>query len=415
MVSMSRPAVAHQYAKAVEHQTTQETQQDQRASADAWALTDQITRGVQSAAPLSGLTTGWHAEVTQQAQVVADRVKGIDAQKAGTARRSKAVRDALDATRELNALLTTTRRQDPIAHRTWSATHKPVRALHRQLTSEARRTATRHHLNRAAGPAARLDVASPAYGQVRANGLAELFPANTVHAQRSTAVVAGNDCELQSVTHYHVRSASLDPGRLATDGAARDALREAVADPSDRRIDALQAELNRLCEPTPDSRTTRRSVPVRARHTVSVSRSEAVQIGDGSTMKVDSRIVVEQTRLPIVDLLARDKALTRAYVESLREPSPGPATARFLGRVVDASRTVNDRTVLDHAKGLPRSDTSLLSLFGLAVVDRADAVMIGSGNRLRTRSEVHRPGLSRGTVLKDLAKVGDRARRGLRS
>ncbi len=62
-------------------------------------------------------------------------------------------------------------------------------------------------------PAAILDVAAPVHGRVGVIGLARFFPAHTVHAQRSTAVVTGNYCELRSVDHYHIHrvSVSLDP------------------------------------------------------------------------------------------------------------------------------------------------------------------------------------------------------------
>ena len=51
---------------------------------------------------------------------------------------------------------------------------------------------------------ATLDVAAPSHGRVRISGLARFFPAHTIHARRSTAVVTADDCELRSVDHYHV-------------------------------------------------------------------------------------------------------------------------------------------------------------------------------------------------------------------
>lgn len=45
---------------------------------------------------------------------------------------------------------------------------------------------------------ATLEVAAPAHGSIRVSGLARFFPAHTVHARKSTAVVAASNCELQS-------------------------------------------------------------------------------------------------------------------------------------------------------------------------------------------------------------------------
>ena len=56
---------------------------------------------------------------------------------------------------------------------------------------------------------ATLVLAAPSHSQVRVSGLARFFPAHTIHARRSTAVVTADDCELQSVDHYHVHRVSV--------------------------------------------------------------------------------------------------------------------------------------------------------------------------------------------------------------
>src|SRR6266571_2373853 len=47
---------------------------------------------------------------------------------------------------------------------------------------------------------ATLQVASPSHGEVRISGVARFFPAHTVHARRSTAVVTADNCELRALS-----------------------------------------------------------------------------------------------------------------------------------------------------------------------------------------------------------------------
>jgi hypothetical protein len=255
-------------------------------------------------------------------------------------------------------------------------------------------------------PAARLDVASPAHGQVRTCGLARFFPAHTIHAQRSTAVVAGNNCTLQSVDHYHVHrvSVSLDP--LLTDGPAREALQQLLRAPHDSaRIADFQRALRRLSTASADRGPTHDSTSARPSHVTSVMASTAVQQGDGSRMNVTSRYVVEESVLPIVDLLAEDKDLVRSFAEALLEDQPGPGRVAFLRDLRRVCGSVDDLALLDHARDLDASDTHLLCLFGFAFADQASAVMIGSGNELVVRMQVDHPGLSQGDVLADLVQL----------
>jgi hypothetical protein len=70
-----------------------------------------------------------------------------------------------------------------------------------------------------------------------------------------------------------------------------------------------------------------------------------------------------------------------------------------------AGNATDDLALLNHATGLPEADASILSLFGIARVDRASAVLVGSGNELLTSTDVHRPGLSRTSIVGDLARI----------
>jgi hypothetical protein len=406
MAAMTRVAVTHSVSSPATQRPNAQPAAPTRARPSGYA--SEIMRATRLAgAP----TPARYTALRRQAETVERRVRR--AESAVEVSRQRAAREALDATRELNELLAAARREGAVGHRIWSAAHKPAEALQRQLAGEAGRVATRGAGGPrlpTAGPAARLDVAAAPHGEVRSYGWAELFPAGTVHAHRSTAVVAGNNCLLESSTHYHVQRASMSAGRLATDRAAREALRRAAEDPSERRIDDLMRELKRIDAPTPAHGPAQRSVPLRARHTTYISGAEAAQVGDGSRMTVNTRFVVEETHIPLVGLLAADRELTRAFVASLREPAPGAATSHFLAHVLAAAGGVDDRMILEHAQGVPRPDTRLLSIFGMARVDRAEAVMVGSNNQLRTHTTIHRPGLGRHTVLHDLAKLAEHAR-----
>jgi len=255
-------------------------------------------------------------------------------------------------------------------------------------------------------PAARLDVASPAHGQVRAWGLARFFPAHTIHAQRSTAVVAGNNCRLQSVDHYHVHrvSVSLDP--LLSDGRAGRALQRLLRAPADSgRTADFQREMRQLSTATPDRAPTRTSMQVRPSHVTSITSSTAVQQGDGSRMNVVSRYVVEESVLPVADLLAADRSLVRSLAQSLLEQQPGPGRAAFLRDLRRVSGGVDDLALLDHATDLETRDTWFASLLGFATVTSASAVMVGSGNELVTGMRLEHPRLGRADVLADLAQL----------
>jgi hypothetical protein len=282
----------------------------------------------------------------------------------------------------------------------------PVMTFDRLADSAGSRAGTQTKVTPRLRPAARLDVASPAHGQVRVWGLARFFPAHTIHAQRSTAVVAGNNCRLQSVDHYHVHrvSVSLDP--LLTDRPASRALERLLEAPTDSgRIADLQREARRLSTATPDRGPTHSSMQVRPSHVTSIMSSTAVQQGDGSRMNVVSRYVVEESVLPIVDLLAADEGLVRSLAQSLLEHQPGTGRAAFLRELRRVSADVDDLALLDHATDLETRDTWFASLLGLATVSNASAVLVGSGNELVTGMRLDHPSLRRADVLADLAQL----------
>ena len=253
--------------------------------------------------------------------------------------------------------------------------------------------------------AGRLDVAAPAHGQVRTWGLARFFPAHTIHAQRSSAVVAGNNCRLEKVDHYHVHRMSVSFDPLLKDGSARKALQRLLTDPTDSRITEFQSQLRRLITPLHDHGRTEASMDIRPSHVTSIMFADAVQLSDGSRMNHTTRYVVEETVLPIVDLLAKDRGLVRSFAMTLQESAPGPQRAAFLKDLGRATGNVDDLALLDHSADLDTRDTQLMSLFGFAAVDRAAAIMIGSNNTMVADLRVDHPDLSRGDLLDDLGRL----------
>jgi hypothetical protein len=257
---------------------------------------------------------------------------------------------------------------------------------------------------------ATLQVAAPSHGEVsHVPVLARFFPAHTVHARRSTAVVTGDHCELKSTDHYHVHRVSISLEPLTKAGSpGRAALRELLKNPTEGGIAQFQQSMRRIANP-PEHRDTRATVPVQAHHRTLVTSSENVQQGYGSRMTVKTHYVVEESQLPIVDLLARDSSLVRSLVAAVNEPRPGPDTRKFLRSAAGSAGRTSELALLDHCTGLSQRDTAIYWLFGVDVVDRAAAVMVGSRNRLRTSMQVHRGALAPGRILADLDQARKQA------
>ena len=258
---------------------------------------------------------------------------------------------------------------------------------------------------------ATLEVAAPSHGQVRVSGLARFFPAHTVHARRSTAVVTANNCDLYSIDHYHVHRVSVSLEPLLTRGSpGHSALQGLLKDRTDSGIARFQRSMRRLANP-PEHREAQVSVPVQDDPRTLVTSSTAVQQGDGSQMNVKTHYVIEETELPIIDLLARDRSLVRSLAAAVDEPERGPAARKFLRDALQSAGCTDDLALLDHSADPRTAGASIFWLFGVDVVDRASAVMVGSGNRLRTDMRVDRGRLSPGTVLADLDRVRQHAAR----
>jgi hypothetical protein len=202
----------------------------------------------------------------------------------------------------------------------------------------------------------------------------------------------------------HRITVSLD---ALAEGAAGRALRNLLETPTDSgRITAFQNALRALTSPA-DHGPTQVSAPVRISHVTSVMSSDYVQVGDGARMNTKSRYVIEESELPIIPLLASDRKLVESFARALGQDSFTDATMTFLGDLAHACGDISDLDLIDNATDLQSRDALLCGLFGVAVVDRAHAVMIGSGNALESDMRVDRPSLSRGDLVTDIAMLSE--------
>lgn len=249
---------------------------------------------------------------------------------------------------------------------------------------------------------ATLQVASHAHGQVRVPVLARFFPAHTVHARRLTGVVAASHCRLKATDHYHVHRVTVGFDELLGEG--RDALRDLFKDRSDAGIARFQRAMKRIAD-RPGQGDTQASVLVREDPNTLIISSKAVQLGDGSRMNVNTHYVLEESRLPVADLLARDEDLVRSFLAAVDGPEAGPETRRFLSDALRRAGRADDFSVLSHGSGLPTPDTSIRWIFGVNSVAWASAVMVGRDNDLLTIMRIERGSLSPGRMRNDLRRV----------
>jgi hypothetical protein len=255
-----------------------------------------------------------------------------------------------------------------------------------------------------------LQVASPSHGEVSFPGVARFFPKHTVHARDCTAVVEGNNCELQSEDHYHVQHTSVSLEPLLEEGSAQHAaFLDLLDDPSDAGVRRFQREMTRCSDGPSESRNAQASVPLRQDPRVVLSGVAAVHQGDGTRTNLKTRYIVEDSELPIVELLAEDKSLVESLVAASAEDKDGPAARAFYRGALRAAGRVDDARLLDYATDLHDPGTVLSGFFGTARVTRASAVMIGTGNTLQSDMQVHRVKPDRGAILADLGQIRELA------
>lgn len=271
-----------------------------------------------------------------------------------------------------------------------------------------------HVVSRSFRPVVQLDVAVPPHAQVRTVGLGRFFPAGTVHnaqIHRSGGAVTANNCHLTQMDHYHIHRATVSVSPLLQmSQAAKDALNKVARNPDDMAsVRTFQRQLEPFRTPeAPGRLSNRASRKVAAEYHTTTQECTAVQQGDYSNMNISNKYVLEETVLPLVDLLAEHAKVVQSFARTLGQPGRADYQAKFQRSVLDAAGCVEDLELLSNASDLQATpDASLSTFFGTAKVDRASAVMIGTGNQLDMQSKVDRPSFSRSDLLADLDKLGE--------
>jgi hypothetical protein len=268
---------------------------------------------------------------------------------------------------------------------------RPERAYRRQWPGSARADEVRLDYH----GVGTLQVATHAHDGISTRGLGLMFPAHTVHARDSTAVVVGNNCELTQVDHVHIRQAVIaDDDALRSPQVERVLAKAVPGRDNSRVVRDLRATLNRLVERPADNGPSRAERKLRADCTAEIYDCESVQLGDDAMTRLDSHYVVERMVIPAGALLADSEDLARRYVDVVTGADGDPgALAGFLCDLVGTAENATDDNILGYADGLPRQPATLLGLFGMATIDDMTSIMIGTGNELHTELDLTTAGM----------------------
>ncbi|GIG88698.1 hypothetical protein [Plantactinospora endophytica] len=250
--------------------------------------------------------------------------------------------------------------------------------------------------------AVRMEIYAPLHGRIHTTALTRFFPAHTIHTDRATTVVRGDDCRLKQVDHYHVNRVT-----LSLDGVAgTPAFAELLADPTDAaRIRAFQGSLRAVAATPEPPGQTELSVAARSNPIVGTNDAAVVVQADGSRTTVNSRYVVDESVLPVAELLIGDGRLVRFLAEAVLEPVAGDQTAEFLRAALRAGGRFGELALLEHAIDLPQRQTKVFSLFGAYDVGDAATVMIGAGNTREAVTRVNRAVPKKQNLLAELAEL----------
>lgn len=235
-----------------------------------------------------------------------------------------------------------------------------------------------------------LQVATHAHDEIGTRGLGLMFPAHTVHARDSTAVVVGDGCELTQTDHVHVRQAVVSDDDALRSRQVEKVLARAVPGEDNAAVARdLRETLTRLVEQPEGTGPSTAERRLRAGCTAEIYDCESVQLGDDAMTRLDSHYVVERTVIPAGALIAGSDDLAGRYVDLVTGTDRDPgALAGFLCDLVGAAGNTTDDNILGYADGLPREPATLLGLFGMAVADRMSCIMIGTGNELHAELDL---------------------------
>ncbi|ALG10511.1 hypothetical protein [Kibdelosporangium phytohabitans] len=244
---------------------------------------------------------------------------------------------------------------------------------------------------------AQLQVHAPVHAGVHVVGVV-LRTVSGVRVSNSRGVVVGNDCRLRNRDHYHVEYVTVDPEPLTTlleeHAGARSALRELAGQPGSRA--AIRRFQRAIAPPRAEepAMAVRQALDPGAE--VSIDLSRDIQIGDNTRLDLDRDYVVDEARLSLVELLARDPELVAAFAGFVRGTDARPFREALL-RVADRA---HDFELLHSAVEIERRPAQvLLGPDRTAEVDGAtNGVMIGSGNQVVHQLRVDRPDAEAGDL-----------------
>jgi hypothetical protein len=259
-------------------------------------------------------------------------------------------------------------------------------------------------------PVAWLHVAAPAHGRVRAWGLGSFVRAHDIRAQDSTAVVTANDCTLNYADHYHIRRVSFDLDTLQKDAGTWTALLALVRDPDDAGAqDRFRRRLCRLVEPVhePDDAVHREQISSSV--TARVRSCEVVQQGDGSRLDATTNYHLRVAEIPLAEVLHAHPELVAPFAAALRPDRAPGRLDDVVARILDRAGDPEDATLLRHARDLLPADTATRSLFGHTRVDRAAAVMVGTGNVMNRATRVDHASLRARDLRTELDRLRPKA------
>jgi hypothetical protein len=239
-------------------------------------------------------------------------------------------------------------------------------------------------------PEAELQVQAPVHAGICVVGVV-VRTVSDVRVSNSRGVVVGNDCRLKNRDHYHVEYVTVDPEPLMTlleeHEAVRSALRDLAEQPESRA--AIRRFQRAIAPPQTEDPATAVREALDPEAEVSIDQSRDIQIGDNTRLNLDREYVVDESRLSLVELLARDPELVTAFAEFVTGAEAQPFREALL-RVADKAHDVE---FVHSAVEIERQPARvLLGPERTAEVDgAANGVMIGSGNQVVHQLQVHRP------------------------
>jgi hypothetical protein len=253
---------------------------------------------------------------------------------------------------------------------------------------------------------ATLLVGSASNQPVQVTGFGRFFRVDEIHIENSVGVVVGNQCSLLSEDHYHVYQATIEFGPLLDPGEALlDAMHAMAREPDDDRATRMFLEvLRRESSPPPPEVHGIEQDRATPGCSVSVVDSRGLQIGDGNTMNIQHRYVLEQVNLPLLELMSH-REVVRQFAQVLHNPNNSTVMADFLHAATKASASIDHEKLLAWAGPHGQSAAILRSFFGCAHVYSAEPVMLGVDNELRRTADVTLPGFRQRDLASSLKIV----------